>query len=304
MKKVINHRFGVEIELNTFDYPSNKSDDNSEPIGSRHAAHVVKETLQENVEVTTWHTTINSNRWLVKPDSSCGFEICSPVLKGRQGLKSLVSVINSLKNDGRFNADSKCSFHVHFELPSRDVGFISSLIVNWIKCELFFFLLIPDYRKQSKYCQLMGLSDLFPNNAQLDKNIIFNKVSDYKFYSLSLYHFKKSNRNTVEFRLMDNRACLDGKLVENWIILLNRFINKSNNNYVFNQEGLLEKPFVWLDFKDVFDFLDLYKEKELIEFIKKRIKSFARNDSFFSLSLLKKIFGCYLNESIIFLENI
>ena len=304
MKKVINHRFGVEIELNTFDDPSNKSDDSSEPIGSRHAAHVVKETLQENVEVTTWHTTINSNRWLVKPDSSCGFEICSPVLKGRQGLKSLVSVINSLKNDGRFNADSKCSFHVHFELPSRDVGFISSLIVNWIKCELFFFLLIPDYRKQSKYCQLMGLSDLFPNNSQLDKNIIFNKVSDYKFYSLSLYHFKKSNRNTVEFRLMDNRACLDGKLVENWIILLNRFINKSNNNYVFNQEGLLEKPFVWLDFKDVFDFLDLYKEKELIEFIKKRIKSFARNDSFFSLSLLKKIFGCYLSESIIFLENI
>lgn len=303
MKKVINHRFGVEIELNTLD-DSPKPDELSEPFGIRHAADVIKNTLEESVEITAWHTTINSNRWLVKPDSSCGFEICTPVLKGKQGLSSLVSVIKNLNKDGRFQANSKCSFHVHFELPSRDIGFISSLAINWIRCELFFFLLIPDYRKQSKYCQLMGLSDLFPFNNELDKNIIFNKICDYKFYSLSLYHFKKSNRNTVEFRIMDSQACLDSYLAENWILLLNRFINKSNNNYVFNKDGFLEKPLVWLDFKDVFDFLDLYKEKELISFIKKRIKLFSKNDNSFSLSILKKIFNCYLNESIIFLENI
>ena len=303
MKKLINHRFGVEVELNTFDNYIKSDDVSLEPLGIRHAAEIVKNTLNKNVEVTTWHTTINSDRWLVKPDSSCGFEICSPILKGLSGLNDLKNVIKNLKKDGRFNANQKCSLHVHFELPSRDIGFISSLFVNWIRCELFFFLLIPDFRKQSRYCQLMGATDIFSNKHTLDKHIIFNKITDYKFYSMSFYHFKKSNRNTVEFRIMDNSACLDCNLVENWILLLNKFMNKSSNNYVFDKDGNLKVPLVWLDFKDVFDFLDLKNDKLLFDFIKKRINCFCKDKSFFSISIFKKIFQIYISETLNFLES-
>lgn len=302
MKKNINHRFGVEIELNSFDGFS-KNDELSEPLGIKNAAETIKSTLNQNVDVTTWHTTINSNSWLVKPDSSCGFEICSPILKGKSGLDSLLSVVKAIKKDGRFQADSRCSFHVHFELPSKSIDYISSLIVNWIKCELFFFLMIPNSRKQSRYCQLMGLSDVFCNKTAIDAKMIFNKISDYKFYSLSIYHFKKSNRNTVEFRIMDNSACMDSYVVENWILLLNRFINKSSNVKIFDENNNLLTPIKWLDIQEVFDFLEIKKNDFLFDFIKKRIKSFSINSAFFSLSVYKKIFEIYFSEAFNFLEK-
>lgn len=302
MKNNINHRFGVEIELNSFDGFS-KNDELSEPLGIKHAAETIKNALNENVEVTGWHTTINSIRWIAKPDSSCGFEICSPILKGSAGLKSLVNVIKAIKKDGRFQADSRCSFHVHFELPSKNINYISSLIVNWIRCELFFFLMIPNLRKQSRYCQLMGLSDVFYKKTNLDANMIFNKISDYKFYSLSVYHFKKSGRNTVEFRIMDNSACLDSYVVENWILLLNRFINKSSKTKVFDENNFLLNPIKWLDVKEVFDFLEISKDDFLFDFVKSRIKNFSFNYNFFSLNVYKKIFETYALEAFSFLEK-
>ena len=300
MKKNINYRFGVEIELNSFE--SNFDQEHLEPFGIRYAAEIVKNTINANVEVTAWHTTINSDRWITKPDSSCGIEICSPVLKGDAGLKSLTDVIKSIKKDGRFESNLNCSFHVHFELSSKDTSFISSLIVNWIRCELFFFLLVPNFRKENKYCQIIGMTDIFPEKIKLTKDLIFNKISEYKFYSLSLYHFKFSNRNTVEFRIMDNSACLDYELAENWILLLNKFINKSSKSEVFDKDGYLLNPLVWLDIKDVFDFLDIKNDKILFPFVKKRIKKLAKNKDDISFSILKKIFNVYLSESLNFLE--
>lgn len=303
MKNNINHRFGVEIELNSFDGFS-KNEELSEPLGIKHAAETIKNILKENVEVTSWHTTINGTKWIVKPDSSCGFEVCSPILKGKNGLKSLVNVVKAIKKDGRFQADSRCSVHVHFELPSKNINYISSLVVSWIRCELFFFLLIPNSRKQSRYCQLMGLSDIFSNKAKIDAAMVFNKISDYKFYSSSIYHFKKSNRNTIEFRIMDNSACLDSYVVENWILLLNRFINKSSNLKIFDENNFLLNPIKWLDPQDVFEFLEIKEGDFLFNFIKKRIKNFSVNYNFFSLNVYKKIFEIYSSEALSFLEKI
>jgi hypothetical protein len=301
LKQLINHRFGVEIELNSFDGLS-KNDDSNQPSGIKHAAEIARSCLDESVDVTFWHTTINSSKWLVKPDSSCGIEVCSPILKGNNGLKSLKKVINAFKNDGRFTSDSRCSFHVHFELPSQDIDYLSSLIVYWMKCELFFYLLVPNIRKQNRYCQLMGMSDIFPDKVTLDKNLIFNKVSDYKFYSLSLYHFKKSNRNTVEFRIMDSSACLDADVAESWILLLNSFINKIRKFTIFDKNGLLTEPLVWLNACDVIDFLKINKDKKLMNFITKRIKKFSTNEKLLSLNIFKKIFNFYFDDTLKYLE--
>lgn len=299
MKNLINHRFGVEIELNSFDGLS-KNDDLNGPLGIKHAAEIIKNSLNESVDVAPWHTTLNTSKWLTKPDSSCGFEVVSPILKGNTGLKSLKKVIKSLKKDGRFITDSRCSFHVHFELPSKDIDYISTLIVYWMKCELFFYLLIPNFRKQSRYCQLMGMSDVFPQNVTLDKNIIFNKISDYKFYSMSLYHFKKSKRNTVEFRIMDHSACLDSDIAECWLLLLNIFINKVGKFNAFDKDGNLKEKLVWYDCSEVFDFLQIKNNKKIVNFITKRIKKF--NEPYFSLKLFKKIFNFYFDNTIKFLE--
>jgi hypothetical protein len=37
---------------------------------------------------------------MVKPDSSCGIEICSSILKGWRGLASLIKVIASFREAG------------------------------------------------------------------------------------------------------------------------------------------------------------------------------------------------------------
>lgn len=299
MKNLINHRFGVEIELNSFDGFS-KSDDANGPSGIKHAAEVVKNCLNETVDVAPWHTTLTTPKWLIKPDSSCGFEVVSPILKGNAGLKSLKKVITSFKKDGRFTVDSRCGFHVHYELPSKNIDYISTMIVCWIRCELFFCLLIPNFRKQNRYCQLMGMSDIFLQNVDLNKNIIFNEISEYKFYSMSLYHFKKSNRNTVEFRIMDQSACLDSEVAECWILLLNIFINKVGKIDVFDKDGNLKEKLAWLDCSDVFDFLQIKNNKKIVNFVVKRIKEL--NGGCFSLSLFKRIFNFYFDKTIKFLE--
>ena len=101
---------------------------------------------------------------------------------------------------------------------------------------------------------------------------------------------------------MDNSACLDYELAEKWILLLNKFINKSSKSEVFDKDGYLLEPLVWWDIKDVFDFLDIKNDKILFPFVKKRIKKLAKNNDEISFSILKKIFNVYLSESLNFLE--
>src|SRR5581483_10670413 len=91
---------GVEIEINSFDgfsaTPQNKS-----PAGIHYVANLIAETLGEYVEVRDWGSTHwyrTYGHWVLKPDNSCGIEVCSPVTQGWYGLRKICRIIEVFQN--------------------------------------------------------------------------------------------------------------------------------------------------------------------------------------------------------------
>lgn len=252
-------KFGVEIELNSFDnrdFKKNPLLSNEQPDGIEYIANLIR-NLEKPTVVNKWQHTHNNNVWVCKPDSSCGIEVCSPVC---DRVDEIVEVIDALSKDEKIFADDRCSFHVHFNVQdclfynnkmvdfSKSKGLLS-ILAWWIKCEAVFFDSFPDSRKLNKYCQCIGLSDIFSVEDEVSPDKLIEKLSD-KYFSINVFHLRKNIRPTIEFRMADHSACLDSDFAVNWILFLDNFIDKAINS---------KKPdsLTWLDPKDVFDFLDI-----------------------------------------------
>jgi hypothetical protein len=271
MDRVLNcqnyRRFGVEIELNTLDGHIRKLDrHNGEiPLGSDNIALIIKNTINKNVEIQGWDHNFNNDNWIVKPDSSCGIEVCSPVLKGWSGLIELIKVIEKFKERG-IKADQRCSLHVHINISDLNLQQLASVIAWYIKCEHIFMESVPSCRKINRYCQMLGMTDLFQVESPIVPEHLLNSISNVKYYSLNAYHFVKgggfsphnNRKKTIEFRIGENAMCLDGLAVKNWIRLLLHFVEVTKSRplpYEY-KKGDSWSGLLWLDVVDVFKVLN------------------------------------------------
>lgn len=264
-------RFGVEIELNTKDGIVRKIDyrNGETPNGSDHIALLIHEVTNSSVEIQGWGHNYNNDFWIVKPDSSCGIEVCTPILKGYEGITELVKVVESFRK-AQISADNRCSLHVHVNIADLDENQLASVIAWYIKCEHIFMDLVPSNRKINRYCQMLGMTDSFDTEFYMDPLSLIEAVSNVKYYSLNAYHFLQgggfssynTKKKTIEFRIGDNGMCLDGFAVKNWIRLLLHFVDIAKNKSLppdykdnDNWTGL-----VWLEPTEVFEFLQFDKE--------------------------------------------
>jgi hypothetical protein len=278
-------KFGVEIELNSFDqrdfkkYPLGK---NEYPSGIDYVCSLIK-NLGFMVRIDGWHQTHNNFDWVCKSDSSCGMEICSPA---SDNLESVLKLIDVLSKDSYIKIDNRCSFHVHFDISDciSKKGYqddfynstkLASILSWWVKCEPVFFDSIPDHRKFNKYCQCIGISEIFKADEKPDYFNVIQKLGSSKYFSCNVYHLCKGSRPTIEFRLAEESACVDPIFAKNWVVLLSRFIEQAVSAGV-------PDSYCWLDTKQVFEFLGFnknlsFEEKELrywfLNRILKNIKS-------------------------------
>ena len=263
-------RFGVEIELNSLDGRSRPLV-RGNPVGSDYVANLISRSLSKTVEIAKWHHTHNNEFWIVKPDSSCGIEVCSPVSKGWKGLKDICRVVEGFSNDELIVADERCSLHVHVEVADLSERELASVLYYWIKCEPVFLDSVPHERKSNRYCQFIGLTDLIEHDAEMSPSLLISRLGNVKYYSLNTYHLKKGKRETIEFRIIGNSGCLDPFLIKNWVRLIVHFINVTSKmgipgHYV---EGDPWSSFLWLDAKDVFRLLGFWdSNKTLTEGVK------------------------------------
>lgn len=260
-------RFGVEVELNTSDGVVVTLDEQRQqiPKGAEYVAWLIKQTLHKSVEIRCWQYYHNSDMWLVKPDSSCGIEVCTPILNGWAGLKSLLQVIQAFKNSGKITADKRCSLHVHVNIADLTEEQLGTVLAYYIKCEHLIFDSIPVHRKASRYCQFVGMTDMFRHDTPMDAAFIIRKLSDFKYYSVNTFHFMKGGgfstnndrRPTIEFRVAENEACLDPLFTKNWVRFLLHFVEVT-------KDLPMPKPYceddrhtglLWLDPKDMFKLL-------------------------------------------------
>lgn len=251
-------RFGVEIELNSFD-GRNKPlgfEVGNLPEGINYVANLVNKITNERVLIHKWSHDHDNSSWILKPDSSCGMEVCTPVYKGWSDLLKVCKVIDSFKEDKNIKADSRCSVHVHVDVSDLSMVEISSILSWWIKSEAIFMDAMPIDRKFSQYCQFIGLSTVIDNieNTPYSCDAIFNLLGESKYYSLNTYHYKRNKRKTIEFRIMDNEACLNAWSVKNWVRLILHFIQSVIKidppvKYDFKNKWA---GYSWLDPSDLF----------------------------------------------------
>ncbi|RDJ35354.1 MAG: hypothetical protein DWQ19_11100 [Crenarchaeota archaeon] len=258
-------RFGVEMEMNAFDlrdfktHPLNNKN-HEMPEGILEVANHIHTMTGNNVEVKGWHSTHNNKNWVIKPDSSCGMELCSPVSKGWPGLKNICQVAESLRSLRCLSIDDRCSLHLHVDVADCDRKQIANILTYWVKCESVFLDSVPNYRKRNQFCQCIGMTDLFDVNTPWNSDQIIRALGNNKYYTANCYHyFKKSDsgRASIEFRIIENYGCVDPYLIKNWIRLIVHFVECARKASI-PSEYMPHDPwsgFCWLDPEDVMRFL-------------------------------------------------
>lgn len=278
--KYLDRRFGVEIEYNSFDKLDRSLGENDLPTGIYQFAKTIKENLKSNVDVAKWHYTNDNKNWVIKPDSSCGLEVCTPVLQGVNGLNSLGSAIEALAANKKITADERCSFHVHVEISDYSTQDIIGLFRTWICNEIFFYLLTTPKRWLNCYCQPLGFS--FPIEVVENMNLqeIFDLLGNYKYYAINFFHYKKGKRKTVEYRVVGNHACLDPVDAQMWCKLFLIFTHQVK----CDSYGFQRKPLKYFVATDTLRFLNLKyfsKDKELIYWLIERLNSLCNTKTLF-----------------------
>lgn len=263
---VSDRRFGIELELNSFD-GRNRPPHGEMPAGINDIASIVNEASAESgCEVRQWEHTNGNKNWVVKPDSSCGLEVVSPPRKSWRGLKDVLYVIDALSADERIKADQRCSVHVHVEVSDLTEEQLASVVAWWVKCEPVIIDAMPVSRKRNRYCQLIGMNNTFQHDVDYHDHELIRRVGDVKYYSFNTWAYCRGDRKTVEFRTVEGSGCTDAYLVKQWVRFLIHFIEVAKDfkrpcsyHVPKNEKEKLEitpwTGLVWLDPEEVLTFL-------------------------------------------------
>ncbi len=210
-------RFGLEYEFNEND--------------KDFMAEVVKETTEWNAIVCSYrHTEDNSNTWECKPDSSCGIELASPVLKGSFQLKLAAELLTTLKDKG-FNYNNNCGQHVHIEIRDFSEKQTGIMAAYWMKIEKFILNGTPDHRRNNRYCASL---------TEINRNAIANQtyqpemiLRDMACGRNAINFQNKRDRGTVEFRF--GEMTFDPEVIKNrvrfliWFVEMCKILPPPNN---------------------------------------------------------------------------
>jgi hypothetical protein len=264
-----NRRFGLELEILAFDKRNRPvGGEKEKPAGTDYVVNLVKKHSDENVEWRHYEHTNENNVWVVKPDSSCGLEVCSPIYRNWRGIRKVCQVVDAFGKDPLIEVDQRCSVHVHVEVADLTEEQIASIIINWVKCEAIFLDMVPPERKMNRYCQFMGMRDLFDTEIHLSAREIILRAGDVKYYTANSNQYVRTNgkRKTLEFRIIEGNGCKDPYLIKNWLRLILHFVEMmSNTPLPYTAHPYVENdPWVsWvciLDTKDVLRLLGFHND--------------------------------------------
>lgn len=254
-------RYGIELELNAFDSRNRPIgyENGRLPEGTHYIGNLVQKTIGENVLVHKWGNDHHNSQWIIKPDASCGIEVCTPVCKGWYDLKKVCKVVEAFSKNPQIISDDRCSLHIHIEVADLSLEKIITIMTWWIKCEAVFLDSVPPSRKRNRYCQCIGLTDFMGDIEKgfMSDSSLLKNLGEYKYYSANLYHIYRKKRQSVEFRIMDHTACKDALCVKNWTRLLLHFVERCIERGMPDdyEEGNSWSGYQWLDPVQVFEFL-------------------------------------------------
>jgi hypothetical protein len=258
-------KFGIEIELNATDGKSKPDDNGAKVAGIDYVCKVVDDHCEEGAEVRGWENTNNNHTWVIKPDSSCGMEVCTPPFTGWRGLQKICRVVEALSKDSKIKSDKRCSVHVHIDFADLDNDQIARILSWYVKCEPVILDAMPDERKVNRYCQMIGMTNSLSHDEKYSATDLINRIGEVKYYSMNAKALRKDgSRRTVEFRVVEGAGCRDAYLIKNWVRFLLHFIDRAIARPL-KQEYVPGDPWsglCWLDPEDVMRFLGFSNNPE------------------------------------------
>lgn len=208
-------KFGIEIETNT---NISKLD--------------LKNRLQSRgleVKVINGYENSNGKKWDIKNDSSCGYEIASPILSGDAGIFDVKLSIDKIKeslNDTHV-PDSRCGIHITLDVSDLTSEQMKTLIISYLKTQEYFYSLCNESRQNNEYCRKYPVSNIrnFENKTYLQ---IAAALRIDKYYGLNLSKYRYSK--LIEFRMFQSE--LSPRKVALWLRTCLGFVNAIRSNVI------------------------------------------------------------------------
>lgn len=170
------------------------------------------------------HTT--KSHWKLITDSSCGYELVSPPLKGREGLEQLKKACEALKEAGA-SVDRRCGLHVHHDINDYNAKQIANIFAIYIKLEKTIDTFVPNSRRANNNTYCRSLFQGTTQQAILDKLKAVNSLEDIgriwhtRYVKVNFQSYVKYG--TIEFRQHSGTTEFDK--MYNWILLTQQIVN-------------------------------------------------------------------------------
>ncbi len=151
--------------------------------------------------VTDWANS-DGREWHCKPDSTCGRELASRILKNPADLKLAIDILAKLYED-RIGIGQKCGCHVHIDVSGFTQTQVKILVAWWVKVERVFLNASPSHRRNNVYSNSLAraVGDRIRANSDYDLDRLWGIASDERFQSINLRKYR--NCRTIEFRFGD-----------------------------------------------------------------------------------------------------
>lgn len=178
------------------------------------------------------HTT--KSTWKVITDSSCGYELVSPPLQGREGLKQLSLACEALKKAGA-KITKSCGLHVHHDVNDLSVSEFTNIFALYIKLEETIDTFVTESRRanNNQYCNSLALSSIEKQNtlAKLKEVKAINDITEIfpsRYVKVNPQSYVKYG--TVEFR--QHSGTTDYEKIYNWIVFTQRIVERAKEGKV------------------------------------------------------------------------
>ncbi len=230
VRVVSTQTFGVECEVThkdrNFDFEKRS---NWAPVAERLLSSIRSTVGKAHCEEAPLFTenqrgSIDYSKWNVVFDGSCGWEIVSPILKGKDGIEDLVSLFHTLERDDVFNlldleVDHSTGMHAHFGWKYQNIDQTKRLIHAIRRFSPAFYSLVASSRLGNEYCRpiknYLSLSQITQINNMSDFKCLWED-HDSRYHDVNFQGVRKRDQ-TFEVRL--HSGSYDGFKMALWIAL-------------------------------------------------------------------------------------
>lgn len=204
-------KFGIEIEVIDGNYTREQ------------IAQAIRNKGVEAYEEGYNHTT--RTYWKVITDSSCGYEVVSPVLYGLEGLNELQKVCEAL-NEVRCVVDIRCGLHVHHDINDLSLEQIKNIYRVYHKHAEAIEQILPKSRRLGARGYAKSLDAWMMNIIEQAQtmNELRNYLTD-RYWALNFTSYTKYG--TIEFR--QHSGTIEFEKIANWVLLTHKIIERATS---------------------------------------------------------------------------